>query len=213
MIYHSLKKNTEKMRFDLRCKVSKYNFELIKKESEDFDFKWDDFETQFWDTSDDWGDLFDIYKTDEKNIDPNDNDIRYDMIYDIERLFNKGKIHLKEIKFEGTIDFDLDKIEPLVKELETFREYFTSSWEGNIYYLGEKRKDLIGKNYNIYSHGNGWDKPMTEKEQEDLWKKVKKTEEEYYDSLTRKKRYDSEGEEIPDDWDSDFLPEDRDERT
>ena len=63
MIYHSLKKNTEPMRFDLSCEVSKMAFEVKKKISEDFDFDWDDFDAQFWDTSDDWGDLFDIYKT------------------------------------------------------------------------------------------------------------------------------------------------------
>ena len=159
MIYHSLKKNTEPMRFDLRCEVSKYHFELIKKTSEDFDF--------------DWGDLFDIYKTDEKEIDRNVNDLSHDMILLVE---GKDKIHVKEIKFEGTIDFDLDKIEPLMKELKIFRDYFSSHWEGRIYYLGEKRKDLIGKNYWIHAHSHGLYNPMDDVDEEEMWEEIRRRE-------------------------------------
>ena len=182
MIYHSLKKNTEPMRFALFCEVSKYDFEKQMKKREDLDFDWDDFDSQFWDTSDDWGDLFDIYKADEKIIYPN----------------SKDELISKLIKFEGTIDFDLDKLEPLEKELAIFDDYFETTFDGNIYYLGEKDKDLIGGYYMIGMGG---------------WSMAEKKEPYAKYDIGRKKRYDSEGEEIPDDWDSDFLPEDGDIRT
>ena len=76
-------------------------------------------------------------------------------------------------------------IEPLVEELKIWNDYFTSSWEGNIYYLGEKRKDLIGKHYNI---NYGWDELTEEEELEEELKEVSRVIEDVNKELAKRKR-------------------------
>tara|TARA_Y100000816_G_C25928381_1_gene484094 strand:+ start:190 stop:723 length:534 start_codon:yes stop_codon:yes gene_type:complete len=143
MIYHSLKKAV--VVFNIDCWVLEEEFEERMKEREDLDFKWENFDSQFWDTNDDWGDLFSIYKTEKtrKSI----------QFYNLPR-WNYDP-YAKDFSFRGMIDFDSDKLDLLKKELDTFNDYFVANvngkWKGYITIHKHPNKEMINQGYNLES--------------------------------------------------------------
>ena len=149
MIYHSLKKAV--VVFSIRSFVLQEEFKERMKEREDLDFEWDDFDSQFWDTNDDWGDLFSIYKTEESR-ENRGNPIN-------------GNHRGRDFSFRGMIDFDTDKLDLLKKELDIFNDYFctksssfkksytpwSSKWEGYITIDNHPNKEMIHQGYSLES--------------------------------------------------------------